>query len=189
MKIATNNEGHLVELWQVTVDVQKHFNDLEMKSRNFGITILSAAYAGAGIAFFNLYSFGVGLLGGVPVHSLIIGIATIVWLLIWVMDRHWYHRLLVGAVKAGMDLEAKLQSSGLPLAKMTHEISKASQFRFLGRKILARSRIDVFYWTIVVLNVGLIVLPCSKWSAFFAVCLGELAMLVVVYLMCDKVET
>lgn len=31
-----------IDIWKTVVDVQKHFNDLEMKVRNFGILILSA---------------------------------------------------------------------------------------------------------------------------------------------------
>lgn len=35
-----------IDIWKTVVDVQKHFNDLEMKVRNFGILILSAFIGG-----------------------------------------------------------------------------------------------------------------------------------------------
>lgn len=40
-----------VDVWKTIIDVQKHFNDLEMKVRNFGILILSAFIGAIGVSF------------------------------------------------------------------------------------------------------------------------------------------
>jgi hypothetical protein len=32
----------VIEIWKKTVDVQQHFNDLEMRIRNYAITVLGA---------------------------------------------------------------------------------------------------------------------------------------------------
>lgn len=40
-----------VDVWKTVIDVQKHFNDLEMKVRNFGILILSAFIGAIGVSF------------------------------------------------------------------------------------------------------------------------------------------
>ncbi|MDS0065324.1 hypothetical protein [Enterobacter cloacae] len=38
-----------IDVWKTVIDVQKHFNDLEMKVRNFGILILSAFIGAIGV--------------------------------------------------------------------------------------------------------------------------------------------
>ena len=43
-------EERLLEAWKVTVEVQMHFNELEMKVRSFAITVL-AAFLAASRAF------------------------------------------------------------------------------------------------------------------------------------------
>ena len=39
-----------VEVWKKIVDVQQHFNDLEMKVRNFGLLVVSAFISAVGVS-------------------------------------------------------------------------------------------------------------------------------------------
>jgi hypothetical protein len=39
---------YLLEVWKTTIDVQKHFNELEMRIRSVAITVLAAFLAAAG---------------------------------------------------------------------------------------------------------------------------------------------
>src|SRR5437899_11145375 len=43
----TDEEKAQLEVWKVTIDVQKHFNDLSMRVRNFAITVPGALLAAA----------------------------------------------------------------------------------------------------------------------------------------------
>ena len=43
-----------LEVWKTTVDVQKHFNELELKIRNFAITVVGAFLAAFAITTTSL---------------------------------------------------------------------------------------------------------------------------------------
>lgn len=96
-----------VDVWKTIIDVQKHFNDLEMKVRNFGILILSAFIGAIGVSFnsnSSLVIFG----GSYSVAGMLAFGAAIVWLLFYFVDVYWYHPLLLGAVKKGLAIENEI---------------------------------------------------------------------------------
>jgi hypothetical protein len=41
----------LIEAWKQTIQVQQHFNDLELRIRNYAITLLGALFGVAAYAF------------------------------------------------------------------------------------------------------------------------------------------
>jgi len=97
-----------IEVWKKTIDVQQHFNEICMKIRNVYVTLLAALIALLGAIlvraedpFFYVFGF--------QVHSAAIVLFAILVgsLLFYFIDLHWYHRLLVGSVKNGLDLESK----------------------------------------------------------------------------------
>ncbi len=148
----------ILEAWKKTIDVQQHFNDLELRIRNFAVTALVAIFGVAGVAiqnkiavkFFNIntslasWLFLAGLIG---------------WLAFYYMDRFWYHRLLVGAVKHGEAIEdSVLNLQGLdPITaksiELTKAISKASPHKFFRMSIHSSTKINIFYLTVSVLFV------------------------------------
>ncbi|MGK7752844.1 MULTISPECIES: hypothetical protein [unclassified Roseovarius] len=128
------NETVVLELWKKTVDVQQHFNDLELRIRNFALIVVGALLALGGYAVRE--SVTVSILGiSLSAAGLIIWSSLIPLAAFYFMDRWWYHRLLKGAVMAGIPLEAKLKEMGYPVA-LGEEISKSSPFewRLWGRK-------------------------------------------------------
>lgn len=42
-----------IEIWKKVIDVQQHFNSIEMQIRNFAVTILAGILAAAGLALRN----------------------------------------------------------------------------------------------------------------------------------------
>ena len=117
-----------VDVWKYIVSVQMHFNDMEMRIRNLYFTILAASF---------------GLLGVVQgkeveiitprVHAsvmLFVMLAIIlISMLFYFMDRHWYHRLLQGAVAQAIEIEQKF-SAQLPEIQLGSKISRASPVDF-----------------------------------------------------------
>ena len=96
-----------VDVWKTIIDVQKHFNYLEMKVSNFGILILSAFIGAIGVSFnssSSLVIFG----GSYSVAGMLAFGAAIVWLLFYFVDVYWYHPLLLGAVKKGLAIEKEI---------------------------------------------------------------------------------
>jgi hypothetical protein len=94
----------LAETWKTTIQVQQHFNEIEMKIRAAYVTVALALFAAQGYLIDKqlqivFWSIAVQLSVFLPLIGLV------VTYMFYFVDRHWYHRLLMGAVKHGMKLE------------------------------------------------------------------------------------
>ena len=107
-----------------------HFNDMGMKIRNLYFTILAAAMGLIGVVQGKrvLISYP-----DVSVHlALFVLLAVIpISMLFFFLDAHWYHRLLLGAVKQCGEIEKKYKSV-LPEIQLGTAISKESPVKFDG---------------------------------------------------------
>ncbi|WP_322994036.1 HAD family hydrolase [Castellaniella sp.] len=150
-----------IEIWKKTVDVQQHFNDLEMRIRNFAVTIVGVLVASVGFTYQNGLEatlFGVRYAAGL---GLIVA-ASIVWIGFFLMDRYWYHVLLKGAVKHAGKIEAQLQGR-LPSITLGQTISdESASVRICGIKMNSDTRLRNFY------ILGLVMLAVVFGSLFFA---------------------
>jgi hypothetical protein len=124
--------------------------------------VLGAFLAAAGFSMkekLQLELFGRPL----SLTSFILLAAAICWMLFYLMDRHWYHRLLRGAVQHGLFIE-KGAKAKWPELGLTTAIGKASPFIFPARKfgpfklkkreLGTNFKMSVFYWSISVLLVA-----------------------------------
>jgi hypothetical protein len=132
-----------LEVWKTIIDVQKHFNELEMRIRNVAVTVLAAFLAAAGYTMKeNLH---ITLSGStVTLTSLVLIAGTLCWLAFYGMDRFWYHRLLRGAVNQGLVIEDSL-ATDLPEIRLTKAIGDASPVQVFGLTIRSGTKIDIFY--------------------------------------------
>ncbi len=121
-----------IKIWEKTVDVQQHFNDLSLRIRNYVIAFLTATLGFSAFALKENYSitvFGVTT----SLATFLILAALLPLLAFFLMDRFWYHKLLLGAVENGMKIEKQLKKT-LPAITLTTEISKASPISISFRK-------------------------------------------------------
>src|SRR4029077_11444309 len=95
-----------IEIWKTVIDVQKHFNDIEMKIRGLFITIVLALAAAQGFVIEKGLSLEFGQVK-ILYASFIPLLGMLGTYLFYFMDKHWYHRLLVGSVKQGIFIETK----------------------------------------------------------------------------------
>jgi hypothetical protein len=135
-----------VEIWKKIVDVQQHFNDLELRIRNFALAV-SGAFLGLG--GYAIKDGGVTHLFGLPVSvaGVIVFAAIFPLAAFYFMDRLWYHRLLEGSVGAGIKAEATLKTLGFT-CDLGSEIKDASPFNmwFFGkRRVRSKHKMDLFY--------------------------------------------
>jgi len=149
---ASEREKLQIEIWKKAVDVQQHFNDIEMRIRNFAITLAVGVVGALAITLKEhlvLELFGGSISAGVLV--LLVGVFGIG--AFWFMDRLWYHRLLVGAVKHAASIETHLITTGViprlspekaPLG-LTQTIGEESPFTVFGKKIHSKTKLDFFY--------------------------------------------
>jgi hypothetical protein len=173
----------LLAVWEKTVDVQQHFNDIEMRIRNLALTILGAVVAVSkaldtrSLSTATPSSIGqdasVGALILQP--TLFLGMCVLI-AAFWFMDRLWYHRLLEGAVNEGGRLERELSDLGVEIP-LGRQISQTSPISLLGRKIRSGNKIDVFYLTL-----GSLALFGAAWSSQESLLLLLAFVIVVIFL-------
>lgn len=148
-----------LEIWKVTIDVQKHFNELSMRVRSIAVTVLAAFLAAAGYALKGAMT--VVILGQtVSLAALTLAAGLLCWAAFYLMDRHWYHRLLRGAVAHGIKVEEAL-AERLPIIGLTGSIAYVSPMTVWGVKTHARHRLDIFYGII-----GLLLLAAAIVALF-----------------------
>lgn len=135
-----------IEIWKKIVDVQQHFNDLELRIRNFALIVTGA--------FLGLGGYAIKDAGVVKVFGLEVSIAGLVVVsaifplaAFYFMDRLWYHRLLDGSVYAGIEAETALKDLGYKV-DLGSKIKGHSAFKlWLTKKKMIRSatKMDLFY--------------------------------------------
>jgi len=130
------DERHLLlEAWKQTIATQMHFNDIAMRLRAFALTLVAAVLTADALS--------TGLQGYTAVVALLV-----VWGAFYLMDRWWYHYLLLGAVLHGSALEDRARDLGLTLPGnrsllgLTQRISELNE-EALGLK--AKYKIDLYY--------------------------------------------
>lgn len=145
----------MIDIWKKSVDVQQHFNQIEMQIRNYALTITGALMAAAGITFRD--GLKATILGwDVSISSGIAIIALCVWSGFWFMDRHWYHRLLKAAVDHATKIEKKIEKS-LPEIALSSAISISSPVEFICLKLSSSDKINLFYFIGAIIIFGFIV--------------------------------
>ena len=117
-----------VDVWKYIVSVQMHFNDMEMRIRNLYFTVLAASFGLLGVVQgkeIEIPDFKVNIQVMLFVMLALIAIS----MLFYFMDRHWYHRLLQGAVTQAIEIESKYADK-LPEIQLGSKIRDASPVVF-----------------------------------------------------------
>lgn len=116
LKLDLEEKKLLVDAWKQVVTTQMHFNDLELRIRNFAFVLTGAFIALGGYALKE----GGAILIPIIVQQISIASAIIFssippLLGFYFMDRWWYHPLLMGSVLEGAKLETVLTKRGVHL--------------------------------------------------------------------------
>lgn len=161
---------NLIKIWDRTIDVQKHFNDIELKIRQLAITVSGLLLGGIITASKLNLSENSNL---IPIGFLI---TAIIWIVFYFMDKYWYHPLLKGSVYAGIELESQI-SSKLNFKGLTKHIGEKSPINnklrikifknmpilevFAKEKLHSDDKMDIFYISIILaLLLAFIVTSC-----------------------------
>lgn len=122
------------QAWQKSIDVQQHFNNLEMQVRNFAITVLAGVIGAAAVVYKE----------SLTSSKLILWVGLLVWIAFFLMDFYWYHRLLHGSVKHAQSIEDRLEAR-IPGITLSRTIGNYSPINFLGLKIHTKGKMVIFY--------------------------------------------
>lgn len=121
-----------VSIWAKAVDTQMHFNEMSVKSRQFGLGFVTAAL-GLGIVLLvrrQEFSISVYHFGGFDINATVLVVLAAAFALFAVrtLDLNVYHKMLRGAVAFGEDFEENYMKQIFDLDKgMTQAISHFSR--------------------------------------------------------------
>lgn len=138
-----------IEIWKKIIDIQQHFNDLELRIRNFALIVTGAFLGLGGYAIkdggtIKLLSINISVSGLVVISAIFPLLA------FYFMDRLWYHRLLDGSVQAGKEAEAALNELGYKVTLGSHVSANSPVKLWLVRKpIRSKTKMDIFYLMLV----------------------------------------
>lgn len=149
----SEREKLVVGIWSKTIDVQQHFNDLELRIRNYAVTLLVAILGASAFALKEDLRLGVGG-WNLSLAAALLSAGAFGWLAFYLMDRFWYHRLLYGAVKHGLSIE-KRWGKELPDLGLTETIGDESPVSIFGKRFRSTDRIDIFYGIVLAAFVGM----------------------------------
>ena len=132
-----------VQIWSKVVDTQMHFNEMCVKSRQFGLAFVTATL-GLGVVLLSRegdFSLTLALIGfqiTIHVSVFIVVAAAFALVAVQMLDLNVYHKMLRGAVTFGEDFEENYMKQIFDLDKgMTQAISHFSRHQDAAAKITA----------------------------------------------------
>lgn len=145
----------LVKEWEVDLQTQMHFNELIMKFRTAGLTIvgifLSAAVGALKVD--NILSIGIGLA------------AVALLVAFWVLDSQYYFKLLIGAVNrtqqideffSGEDMFLKINKKEIRLFGLTRSITDEIDKEAQSKNYIKSKRLIAWYYRTMLIAAALI---------------------------------
>lgn len=104
-KVTSEEMKIILEEWKTVIQTQMHFNDMIMKIRTTGISIVLSVFGAAAysLQFDKLYLhvFGFSFHGAVPIVSF----GLIMMFSTFIIDYFYYFKMLLGAVERGMEID------------------------------------------------------------------------------------
>jgi hypothetical protein len=142
-----------VKAWEKTIEVQQHFNTIELQIRNYALTLFTAILAGIGYLLkeklnieFDNYIMPSSALGA------FIGI--VIMCAFYFMDKYWYHKLLKGSVAHAIFIEKTLLAQ-CPDIVLTTTIGKYSPIKIMGIEFHSDWKYYFFYYPLILVFVVL----------------------------------
>lgn len=136
-----------LRVWEKTIDVQQHFNIIELQIRNYSLTLFTAILAGIGYLWKEKISIDIhGFL--FPACSLAAFIGIVIMGSFYFMDKYWYHKLLKGSVAHSIEIEKSLGSE-YPGILLASRIKDNSPIKFFGRKVRSDGKFRFFYYPLI----------------------------------------
>ncbi len=133
----SDQQKNIIEIWKTIIGVQMHFNDIEMRIRSIFITLVLALCASIGFLTDKKPAVAIGSIT-IFFVTFVPLLGVVATYLFYFIDRHWYHRLLVGAVKHAIEIE-KRHVATIPELSLSDAIGRESPVpvRNLGTRLVA----------------------------------------------------
>jgi phosphoglycolate phosphatase-like HAD superfamily hydrolase len=147
-KINPQNVSNVIKIWEKVIDVQQHFNDIELRIRNLAITTFTFIIGGIGYLEKENLSLQIKEVL-LPYSTILAFFGVVILFAFFYMDKFWYHRLLQGAVNQGRKIEQKW-SKYIPEINLSQSIKNSSSHRFLWHwEIRSEQKFRIFYGMLI----------------------------------------
>lgn len=129
--------------WKTVIQTQMHFNDMIMRTRTNGLTVVMAVYGAAAFSlqYRQLYLNIFGLRFHVAAAIILFGIGMLFGL--FAIDYGYYYKMLIGAVERSYKIDDAFKGkkiAGFGIFGMSREISKA-----IGKPNRSKTFVVIFY--------------------------------------------
>jgi hypothetical protein len=145
----------LLEEWKTTVDVQMHFNDMLMRLRTTGISIVLAFFGAASISLQYSQLYLQSTYFSFHAAVLIISSGLVLLVSVFVLDYFYYYKMLLGSVERGYQIDKLFSEkplSELTMMGMSTEISRA-----IGKPHASKYYVWAFYGLVLVFGIVFII--------------------------------
>lgn len=141
----------VLEEWKTVIETQMHFNDMIMRLRTTGISIVLAFFGAASLSlqyaqlYLTIFNFNF------HAAALIIASGLVLLLSIFVLDYCYYYRMLLGAVERGYQIDKAFKEKpldGISLFGMSTEIREA-----IGKPHRSKYYVWAFYGLVLVFGI------------------------------------
>lgn len=142
-----NHAKLMVSIWEKTIDLQIHFNEMCLTLRRTAVTAIGVTLGAGALAF--RFGGNVAIAGSVvSVAFLFVLVGLALCIAFFLMDRYWYHELLRASVGYAEDMEQPAKALGLPCPlDLSRKIRERNQEGWLGS---GGTKIVAFYAIIAV---------------------------------------
>ena len=131
---------HIIRIWEKSIDVQMHFNDLIMRNRTIVLSFITAIFGAAAYVLKDNKLLHVPLCNkNIHISALIVLLGICFLISYAIIDIFYYLRLLIGAVKFTESLDIKYREFGL-----TTKINKEIMHRRAQKILIIHYAILIF---------------------------------------------
>lgn len=140
-----------LKAWEKAIEVQQHFNSIELQIRNYALTLFTAVLAGIGYLLKEKINI---IIQGYLIPSSAIGslVGVIIMCAFYFMDKYWYHKLLKGSVMHAVFIEKSLEEQ-YPAITLSSTIGKYSPIKILGEDFHSDWKYYFFYYPLIAIFV------------------------------------
>jgi hypothetical protein len=106
------NPVALVQRWRACIDAQMHFNDMLLRTRSAGMSIVIAVFGGAAVTLERFPQQVVLSGASIPMAAVVMFFGLLLLFSIFVLDYFYYYRMLLAVVERTEEMEAASRRPG-----------------------------------------------------------------------------
>ena len=163
-KIVTQDyQSNIIEQWKTIIGVQMHFNDMIIRTRTLGVTVVVAVY-GAAAASIGQFPRQFIIVCGKEFHISILGVLLGLLLLtsVFIIDKFYYYKLLIASVEKAEHIEQLLGNYEVKGREESGGITSYLTEKMSRRK--ANLIIFIFYGLAFVFGTLFLIYICTAYN-------------------------